>query len=176
MVSPILNAQGKPEKLLASSRDVTDWKRSQELLGAIINGTSGVTGIAFFRSLVQHLAQGLHVRWAFVAECQAACPMPSAPAALGRYEELLARVDVDAVYLDFGTAAARPLRRATADELTAYAFAAGSMGPKVEAAVRFVTATGGRAAIGSLSDVDGLVAGTAGTVVKAKAAGDRVRS
>jgi PAS domain S-box-containing protein len=69
VVSPILNVQGKPEKLLASSRDVTDWKRSQELLGAIINGTSGVTGIAFFRSLVQHLAQGLHVRWAFVAEC-----------------------------------------------------------------------------------------------------------
>ncbi|MCI0745036.1 MAG: sigma 54-interacting transcriptional regulator [Verrucomicrobia subdivision 3 bacterium] len=69
VVSAILGADGKPEKLLAVLRDVTEWKRSQELLGAIIEGTSGVTGTAFFRSLVQHLASGLHVRWAFVAEC-----------------------------------------------------------------------------------------------------------
>src|SRR5437867_3918219 len=44
-------------------------RRSEELLGAIIQGTSAVTGSDFFRSLVRHLAQGLHVRWAFVAEC-----------------------------------------------------------------------------------------------------------
>jgi predicted dehydrogenase len=35
----------------------------------------------------------------FVAECQAACPMPVAPAALGGYDALLRRDDVDAVYL-----------------------------------------------------------------------------
>ena len=46
-------------------------------------------------------------------------------------------------------------------------FAAGSMGPKVEAAVEFVRATGKRAAIGSLEQIDGLVAGTAGTNVVA---------
>jgi hypothetical protein len=34
----------------------------------------------------------------FVAECQAACPLPNAPVAVGGYEELLARRDVDAVY------------------------------------------------------------------------------
>jgi predicted dehydrogenase len=34
----------------------------------------------------------------FVAEGQAACPLPSAPAAVGSYAELLARPDVDAVY------------------------------------------------------------------------------
>src|SRR5580658_9151706 len=28
MVSPIIDANGKPEKLLASSRDVTEWKRN----------------------------------------------------------------------------------------------------------------------------------------------------
>jgi len=39
------------------------------------------------------------------------------------------------------------------------------MGPKVDAAVEFVTATGRRAAIGALDDIDGLVAGTAGTSV-----------
>jgi carbamate kinase len=44
-------------------------------------------------------------------------------------------------------------------------FAAGSMGPKVQAAVEFASATGKRAVIGSLEDIDGLVAGTAGTNV-----------
>lgn len=39
----------------------------------------------------------------FVAECQAACPVPSAPVALGSYDELLARTDVDAVYIPLPT-------------------------------------------------------------------------
>jgi PAS domain S-box-containing protein len=69
VVSPVLDARGRPEKLLAISRDVTEWKHSEELLRALIAGTAGVTGTAFFRSLVRHLAEGLHVRWVFVAEC-----------------------------------------------------------------------------------------------------------
>ena len=44
-------------------------------------------------------------------------------------------------------------------------FAAGSMGPKVKAAARFAAKTGKRAAIGSLADIAGIVAGTAGTNV-----------
>jgi formate hydrogenlyase transcriptional activator len=43
--------------------------RAEELLGAIIQGTVAATGTQFFRSLVKHLAEGLHVRFAFVAEC-----------------------------------------------------------------------------------------------------------
>jgi carbamate kinase len=39
------------------------------------------------------------------------------------------------------------------------------MGPKVEAACRFVEESGGRAAIGSLTDIDQIVAGSAGTQV-----------
>ena len=39
----------------------------------------------------------------FVAECQADRPLPSAPAALGSYDELLAATDVDAVYLPLPT-------------------------------------------------------------------------
>src|SRR5437667_5625249 len=69
VVSPVLDADGKPEKLLASSRDVTQWKRSDELLHAIIDGTSTVTGKDFFRSLVQNLAKALGVRYSFAAEC-----------------------------------------------------------------------------------------------------------
>jgi carbamate kinase len=44
-------------------------------------------------------------------------------------------------------------------------FAAGSMGPKVEAACRFASATGKRAAIGALADLGKIVAGEAGTTV-----------
>ena len=69
VVSPILDADGKPEKLLAASRDVTQWKRAENLLHAIVDGTSTATGDAYFRSLLQRLARGLGVRYAFVAEC-----------------------------------------------------------------------------------------------------------
>ena len=56
---------------------------------------------------------------------------------------------------------------AGADILVAgHQFAAGSMGPKVEAAARFAAKTGNRAAIGSLGDISAIVAGTAGTSVK----------
>jgi PAS domain S-box-containing protein len=69
VVSPINDANGKPEKLLAASRDVTQWKRAENLLHAIVDGTSTATGDAYFRSLLQRLARGLGVRYAFVAEC-----------------------------------------------------------------------------------------------------------
>jgi predicted dehydrogenase len=39
----------------------------------------------------------------FIAECQANAPMESAPVALGSYEELLARKDIDAIYLPIPT-------------------------------------------------------------------------
>ena len=58
--------------------------------------------------------------------------------------------DVDAVYEGWGTADERRLGEVTVAELRAQTFAAGSMGPKVEAAARFVEATGKRAAIGAL--------------------------
>ena len=62
--------------------------------------------------------------------------------------------DVDGVYADWGTPGQRRLDRVTPAELRAERFAAGSMGPKVDAAARFVEATGNRAAIGSLSDIE----------------------
>ena len=44
-------------------------------------------------------------------------------------------------------------------------FAAGSMNPKMAAAISFVKTTGGKAAIGSIEDVTAIVKGEAGTVV-----------
>ena len=73
--------------------------------------------------------------------------------------------DVDGVYDGWGTPDQHRLHRVTPDELRRRQFAAGSMGPKVEAAARFVEATGRRAAIGSLSDIEQIVEGAAGTTV-----------
>jgi carbamate kinase len=75
--------------------------------------------------------------------------------------------DVDGVYDGWGTPEQRKLAEVTAQELKAETFAAGSMGPKVAAAVQFVERTGRRAAIGSLADIEQIVEGTAGTNVVA---------
>ena len=80
-------------------------------------------------------------------------------------EALLLLTDVDGVELDFDTAAARTIRHASPAELRAYQFPAGSMGPKVDAACRFVESTGHRAMIGHLDDARELVDGKKGTVV-----------
>lgn len=80
-------------------------------------------------------------------------------------DALLILTDVDAVMEGYGTAAARPIRRATASQLRTRPFPAGSMGPKVAAACQFADATGGLAAIGRLDDAEALLAGEAGTIV-----------
>jgi carbamate kinase len=84
---------------------------------------------------------------------------------------LVIGTDVAAVQLGHGTPRARPLGRVSAAELRRYAaegqFPAGSMGPKVEAACRFVDAGGRHAVITSLDRIADAVAGTAGTVVTA---------
>ncbi len=81
-------------------------------------------------------------------------------------EVLVMATDADAVYLDFATPDARAIRRASPDRLAEHHFAAGSMGPKVQAACE-VAAAGGRAAIGALDDLAAMVAGTGGTQVVA---------
>ena len=86
---------------------------------------------------------------------------------------LVIATDVEHAVLDFGTERARPLGRVTQGELRAHAaagqFASGSMGPKVEAVVRFVEQGGRRAVVTSLDRIAAAVAGTgsgtAGTVV-----------
>jgi carbamate kinase len=78
---------------------------------------------------------------------------------------LVLATDVDAVYADFGTPAQRAVLRATPEGLRAGQYPAGSMGPKVEAACRFVEQTGGRAVIGSLDQLSEMLDGSAGTQV-----------
>ncbi len=76
---------------------------------------------------------------------------------------LILATDTDGVYLDWGTEDARIINRVTPEQMEQYEFEEGSMGPKVEAACGFVRRSGGRAVIGSLTDMQGMVAGTAGT-------------
>jgi carbamate kinase len=73
--------------------------------------------------------------------------------------------DVDGVYAEWGTPDQRRLEKVTPEELRGSEFAAGSMGPKVAAALRFVDNTGSRSAIGSLEQIEQIVDGTAGTQV-----------
>ncbi|HEY3211756.1 MAG TPA: carbamate kinase [Actinomycetota bacterium] len=73
--------------------------------------------------------------------------------------------DVDGVYAEWGTPEQRRLEKVTPEELRGSEFAAGSMGPKVEAAMRFVEVTGSRSAIGSLEQIEQIVEGEAGTQV-----------
>ncbi|WP_222195531.1 carbamate kinase [Modestobacter italicus] len=87
-------------------------------------------------------------------------------------DTLVIATDVPHVMVDFGRPDARPLGRVTAPELRAHAaagqFARGSMGPKVDAALRFVQQGGDRAVITSLEHISDAVAGDdVGTVLTA---------
>lgn len=87
-------------------------------------------------------------------------------------DTLVIATDVPHVMVDFGTPHARPLGRVTAEDLRTHAaagqFARGSMGPKVEAALRFVTNGGARAVITSLEHISDAVTGNdVGTVLAA---------
>ena len=92
-VSPILDQHGKPDRLLAVSRDVTELKQAEQrlrdsqaslerqvaersealaktsaALRQIVEGVEAKVGEQFFPALVQQLAKVLDVRYAFVSE------------------------------------------------------------------------------------------------------------
>jgi carbamate kinase len=79
--------------------------------------------------------------------------------------------DADAVYVNWGQPTQKAIRRASPGALETLSFAAGSMGPKVDAACRFAQATGNRAAIGAMADLEAIIAGQAGTTVSVAEAG-----
>ena len=84
---------------------------------------------------------------------------------------LVIATDVDAVYLDWGTANQRAVLTAHPDALDPALFPAGSMGPKVEAAAAFARASGRSAVIGSLENLPAMLAGEGGTRVSLQAEG-----
>ncbi len=80
-------------------------------------------------------------------------------------DALLLLTDVDGVYDDWGTRRQRRLDRLSRAEAQARTFPAGSMGPKVEAAVAFAERTGKVAGIGRLDQALAILSGTSGTLV-----------
>ena len=84
-------------------------------------------------------------------------------------EVLMILTDVDAVYADWGTPAARPLRRLTLAQVDALVTSGGvnegGMRPKVEAAAEFARVSGGRAIIARLNDGPAALRGEAGTTI-----------
>jgi carbamate kinase len=91
-------------------------------------------------------------------------------------DAFLMLTDVDAAYEGWGTPDAHPIREATPEDLERHEFAAGSMGPKVEAACRFVRANSGFAAIGALADAPKMLRREAGTIVAAAGVPAAVRA
>jgi GAF domain-containing protein len=62
---PLLVNQGDPA---AYNHDLAERRQMENALRAIVEGTASATGDDFFHALVQHLATGLGVRHAFIAE------------------------------------------------------------------------------------------------------------
>jgi len=79
--------------------------------------------------------------------------------------------DVDYVYVDYGKPGQRAIRTAHPDALEELSFDAGTMGPKIRGACRFVRETGHRSAIGSLGDLYDIVEGRAGTQISTRVDG-----
>ncbi|MDO4906905.1 carbamate kinase [Neisseria sp.] len=88
---------------------------------------------------------------------------------------LVIATDIDGVYLDWGTEKQRLVHAANPDEIEKIDFAAGSMGPKVQAAANFARSTGKTAVIGALRDIERIVSGGAGTRISTGTCGIRCR-
>jgi len=86
-------------------------------------------------------------------------------------EVFLMLTDAAAVWENWGAPDSRAIRTASPEAMEALTFAAGSMGPKVEAACDFARATGGRAGIGALEDAVAIIEGRAGTLVSSEYGG-----
>jgi carbamate kinase len=80
---------------------------------------------------------------------------------------LLLLTDVPAVWTRWPMAEGTAIGATTPAELRSLNFAAGSMGPKVEAACQFVEKTGRRAAIGAIDQAEPILKENAGTIIHA---------
>jgi carbamate kinase len=80
-------------------------------------------------------------------------------------DALVLLTGADAVYVDWGRATQRAIRKASPAALDSVPLRTGSIGSKVDAARRFATMTGKNAAIGAIADLPQLLSGEAGTTV-----------
>jgi carbamate kinase len=80
-------------------------------------------------------------------------------------DQLLLLTDVDAVYRDWGGPGECAIGEAGAGDLDPADFDAGSMRPKLEAAIGFASETGRKAVIGRLDDAGAMLTGQAGTTI-----------
>ncbi|MDP4014673.1 MAG: carbamate kinase [Candidatus Nanopelagicales bacterium] len=77
---------------------------------------------------------------------------------------LVIATDADGVYVDWGMPQQKAIKASSPDDIDAFQFPAGSMGPKVEAASAFARNCPGKSAvIGALGDLPEIIAGTKGT-------------
>lgn len=86
-------------------------------------------------------------------------------------DALLMLTDVEAVYEHWGTPRQAPIQQTTPAGLAGMSFAAGSMGPKVDAACAFASSAGRIAGIGRLEDARAILEGRRGTTVRLPKAG-----
>lgn len=84
---------------------------------------------------------------------------------------LVIATDVNAAFIDWGKPTQKAIASAHPDDLEKLGFAAGSMGPKVQAACAFARNTGKEAVIGSLADIEAIVHGQAGTRISTLSSG-----
>lgn len=82
--------------------------------------------------------------------------------------------DVEGVYVNWGTPEQRRIRRAHPDALLEMGFAAGSMGPKIEAACQFAKSGRGTAVIGALENLEEMIQGQSGTWISTDVKGIEV--
>ena len=86
---------------------------------------------------------------------------------------LVIATDVDHAIVGYGTPEAEAVRTVTLEQMRDIAaaghFASGSMGPKVEAAMRFVESGGRRSVITALEHIEKAITGNYGTVIDGRA-------
>lgn len=80
-------------------------------------------------------------------------------------DHLMILTDADAVYENWGTPQQTALRHVNAERLKPLAIEDGAIGPKVKSVIEFVEQTSNTAYIGTLTDIESLLAGTKGTII-----------
>lgn len=141
---------------------LTDFSHPCQALDVCVASTQSEIGVL----LAQGLGDALTARG--VASPVAAVV---SQVVVSRDDRAFMSTDVDGIYLHFARPAARRLGAMTVEKLHRYAeegqFPPGTMGPKVEAALRFVTTTGGEAIVTSPDRLVAALEGGAGTHVTA---------